>query len=84
MTVALFDVVGHWLPVNKSATKYTDMNSSSPEKDTYSEATPEIVVNTRVMSVSIVSSSRKYAGLKANVRYTMEHKQVLYRYQSSD
>ena len=76
MTVALFDDVAHWLHVNESANKSPKQNSSSAEKKSSSQVSPEIVVNTRVMSVSVVSRSGKNAGLEEKVRYTLEHKEV--------
>src|SRR6218665_356726 len=80
VTVALFDDVAQWLHVNDSAPKYPDLSSSSAENESSSEVTPEIVVNTRVMSISIVSQSEKDAGLKEKVRYTLKHKEVQNQY----
>jgi len=78
VTVALFDGVGQWLHVNESATKSQDLNATvAAVNDSLSQDTPEVtpvlVVNTRVMSISIVSRS----GIDAEkVRYTLEHKEV--------
>ncbi len=76
MTVALFDGVAQWLHVNESTTKYPDLNATSAGNDSCSEATTEIVVSTRVMSISIVSQSGIDARLKDKLRYTLEHKEV--------
>ena len=76
MTVALFDDVAQWLHVNDSATKSSDRNSSSAVNDSFSDATPEVIVITSVMSISIVSRSGKDAGLMKKVRYTLDHKKV--------
>ena len=76
MTVALFDGVAQWLHANESTTKSPDLNAISAGNDSYSEATNEVIVITRVMSISIVSQSGKDAGLKDKVRFTLEHKEV--------
>ena len=75
MTVALFDDVARWLHVNVSATKYPDMNSA--ECDCSSDASRNMIVNTRVMSISIVPWPEKLSRLKENVRLSLKHKEVL-------
>lgn len=76
MIVALFDAVGQWLHVNESATNSQDLHSYSAKCDFCSESTPDIVVNTKVMSISIVPRPAKDSRLKENVRFTMGHVEV--------